>query len=70
MAQEGKTFVSRIDSITVLLYLVLVLVGLVTIFSVEYRTTDPSIFMMSKSHMRQFTWFGISLFVGLIILFT
>jgi rod shape determining protein RodA len=70
MTQEGKTFVSRIDSITVMLYLVLVLIGLVTIFSVEYRTTDPSIFMMSKSHMKQFTWFGVSLFVGLIILFT
>jgi rod shape determining protein RodA len=40
------------------------------VFSVEYRTTDPSIFMMSKSHMRQLLWLGISLFVGMIIIFT
>jgi len=70
MTQERKTFVSRIDSVTIMLYLILVFIGLVTVFSVEYRSTDPSIFMMSKSHMKQFTWLCVSLFVGLIILFT
>ncbi|MEI8280264.1 MAG: rod shape-determining protein RodA [Bacteroidota bacterium] len=66
----GKTFVSRIDSMTLMLYLALVVIGITTVFSVEYRTTDPSIFMMSKSHMKQLTWLGISLFIGLVILFT
>ena len=70
MTKERKTFVSRIDSVTIMLYLILVFIGLVTVFSVEYRSTDPSIFIMSKSHMKQFTWLCVSLFVGLIILFT
>jgi rod shape determining protein RodA len=67
---QGKSVFSRLDGITVLLYLALVTIGLLTVFSVEYRSTDPSIFMMNKSHMRQFTWLCISLFVGLLIVWT
>lgn len=70
MANTGKSVFGRVDGITLLLYLVLVFVGMMAIFSVEYRSTDPTIFMMSKSHMRQFIWLGISLFVGLLIIFT
>lgn len=70
MSKTGKTVFGRIDSVTLLLYLLLCVIGMLAIFSVEYRSTDPSIFMMSKSHMRQLVWLGISLFVGIIILFT
>jgi rod shape determining protein RodA len=67
---QGKSFINRIDSTTLFLYLLLVVIGMLTVFSVEYRSTDPSIFMMNKSHMKQLTWLGISLFVGMLILFT
>ena len=70
MSDEKKSIFSRVDSLTFVMYVALVFVGLLAVFSVEYRSTDPSIFMMSKSHMKQFTWLGISLFVGLIILWT
>lgn len=70
MSKTGKTVFGRVDSITLLLYLVLCTIGLLAIFSVEYRRTDPTIFMMSKSHMRQLIWLGISLFAGILILFT
>jgi len=70
MSNERKSIFSRVDSITFLLYIVLVFVGLLTVFSVEYRSTDPSIFISTKSHMKQLTWLGVSLFVGLIILWT
>jgi len=70
MSSSGKSLFSRLDTTTVVLYICLVLVGLVAVFSVEYRSTDPSIFMMSKSHMKQTMWLGISLFIGLIIVFT
>ncbi|RYG54839.1 MAG: rod shape-determining protein RodA [Chitinophagaceae bacterium] len=69
MSKEKSIF-SRVDGVTFMLYLMLVFIGLLAVFSVEYRTTDPSIFVMSKSHMKQATWLGISLFVGLIILWT
>lgn len=70
MSAPNKSFIARLDGITLLLYLLLVAVGLVAVFSVEYRSTDVSIFIGSKSHMKQATFFGISLFIGLIILFT
>ena len=65
-----KSVFSWLDGITVLLYLALVTIGLLTVFSVEYRSTDPSIFMMNKSHMRQSIFLGVSLFVGLLIVWT
>lgn len=65
-----KSLINRIDGATFWLYLALVVIGIVAVFSVEYRSTDPSIFMMSKSHMKQSMWLGISLFVGMIIIFT
>ncbi len=70
MSQKNKSWISRLDGITLLLYFVLVFIGLATIFSVEYRSTDSSYFLMHKSHMRQALWLGISLFVGLLILLT
>lgn len=70
MSSDTRSVLRKIDGVTMLLYLVLVFIGMTAVFSVEYRTTDPSIFMMSKSHMRQALWLGISLFVGLLIIFT
>lgn len=60
----------RLDGITLLLYFALVIIGLLAVFSVEHRSTDLTIFIMSKSYMKQFVWLGISLFVGLIIILT
>jgi rod shape determining protein RodA len=59
---------SRIDGITLLLYVVLVSVGILAIFSVEHRTTDVSIIMMNKSYMKQLEWFGYSLLIGFMVL--
>lgn len=70
MNTVNKSIFNRIDGITLLLYLALTIVGILAVFSVEYKSTDPSIFLMSKSHMKQLTWLGISLFAGVVILFT
>lgn len=70
MSNTPKSVFGRLDGITLLLYISLVCIGMLAVFSVEYRSTDPSIFMMSKSHMRQAVWLVISLFVGVIIMFT
>lgn len=70
MSTDKKNIFQRIDGVLLLLYIVLVFVGLLTVFSVEYRSTDASIFIATKSHMKQATWLGISLFVGLLIIWT
>lgn len=70
MSAQSKSIFNRLDTVTLVLYLALVFIGVMTVFSVEHRSTDPSIFMMDKNHMKQFIFLGISLFVGLIIIFT
>jgi len=65
-----KSIFSKIDGVTLFLYLLLVVIGMMAVFSVEHRTTDPTIFMMNKGYMKQLIWLGISLFLGLIIILT
>ena len=70
MSTSRRNQFAKIDGIIVLLYLALVAVGLLAVFSVEHRTTDTTIFMMNRSYARQATWFGYSLLLGMFILFT
>ncbi|HXS38123.1 MAG TPA: rod shape-determining protein RodA [Flavipsychrobacter sp.] len=70
MSAVRKSLFSRLDSLTILLYLILVIVGLLAVFSVEHRSTDVTIFLMNKSYMKQAIWLGISLFIGLLIILT
>lgn len=70
MSAVRKSIFGRIDGITLVLYFALVIIGLAAVFSVEYRSTDPTIFMFSKSYMKQLMWLGISLFAGLMIVLT
>jgi len=65
-----KSIFSKIDGVTLLLYVLLVAIGLSAVFSVEHRSTDPTFFMMSKGYMKQLIFLGISLFLGLIIILT
>lgn len=70
MSNSRKSLTGRIDWLTFFLYLTLVLIGLAAVYSVEYTSFSEPFFDMSKSHMKQLTWLCISLFIGLIILFT
>ena len=66
----NKSFISRLDSLTILLYVALVFIGLTAVFSVEHRATDTAVFTLQHNYMKQLMFFGISLFIGIIILFT
>lgn len=65
-----KPIAARIDWLVLFLYIILVLVGVVAVYSVEYTSFSEPFFNFNKSHMRQLTWFVISLVFGLIILLT
>jgi len=65
-----KSITSRIDWLTFLLYLILVAIGLLAVYSSEYTSITEPFFDMSKSHMKQMMWLGVALFIGLIIIFT
>ncbi len=70
MSLGRKPLTSRIDWPVIYLYLILVCVGIAAVYSVEYISFNEPFFNMSKSHMKQLTWLGISLIVGLIIILT
>lgn len=70
MSHTNRSLISRLDALTLVLYLALVLIGLTAVFSVEYRSTDVGLFLRGKSYTMQTVFLGLSLFVGIIILFT
>ncbi len=70
MSSLRKALFYRIDGVILLLYVMLVAVGILAVFSVEHRATDVSLIMMNKSYMKQLTWFGYSLLLGFMILLT
>jgi rod shape determining protein RodA len=65
-----KSIASRVDWVIVLLYVTLVCIGIAAVYSSEYTSFSEPFFDMSKSHMKQLMWLGISLVIGLIILLT
>ncbi len=65
-----KSLGSRIDWVTFFLYTFIVLIGIMAVYTSEYTSISEPFFDMSRSHMRQLTWLCISLFFGLIIIFT
>ncbi len=69
-AANQKGLSKRIDWIMVGLWALLSLIGLMCIFSVEYRETDASIFLLNKNYMRQAIFLGISAVLAIVIVFT
>ncbi len=70
MATDNRSLIARLDALTLVLYFALVIIGLLAVFSVEYRSTDVGLFIKGKNYTSQTIFLGISLFVGMIILFT
>ncbi len=68
MSYKKTSVVDRIDSILVILFLVLSIIGVACIYSVEHRDTDISFFLSNRRYTQQFIWLGISLFVGFVII--
>ena len=60
--------IGRIDWVTVLIYLALVMIGWFSIFSAKYNELHPSIFDFSMEYGKQLIWIGAALFFGFIIL--
>ena len=60
--------IGKIDWVTVLIYLALVLIGWFSIFSAKYNEAHPSIFDFSMEYGKQLIWIGIALLFGFIIL--
>lgn len=65
---ERNSIIGKIDWTIVLIYLALVMIGWLSIFSARYNEAHPSIFDMSQVYGKQLVWIGISLLIGFIVL--
>ena len=68
MNDDRNNIIGKIDWVTVLIYLALVLIGWFSIFSAKYDEMHPSIFDMTQVYGKQLIWIGVALFLGFIVL--
>ena len=65
---DRNNIIGRIDWVTVLIYLALVLVGWFSIFSAKYDEMHPNIFDLTQVYGKQLIWIGASLLMGFVVL--
>ena len=73
MYQRNSSLTKGTDKIMIALYAMLVIVGLVCIISVEYKSTDnfvQTLFGFKKNYSKQFFFFGACCVIGTFILLT
>lgn len=71
MSQKPEAIGKGVDLTVVVLFYLLLSIGFIAIFSVEYRFDDPvmkSIMELKKNYSRQLLFIGVASLVGLIIL--
>ncbi len=71
--EKQATIGKGVDTVTVLLYYALVLVGFIAIFSVEFRMGDSftqSLLELKKNYSRQVLFIGVSSLVAVFVLLT
>ncbi len=66
--KNEKHISGNIDWLTVFLYLLLALIGWVTIYSAVYQNDNQSIFYADSNSGKQFVWLATSLVIGFLLL--
>ncbi len=73
MYQKNASITKGTDKVMIALYTMLVIIGLVCIISVEYKSTDDfvqTLFGFKKNYSKQFFYFGACIILGTFILLT
>lgn len=65
-----NNIIKNIDWITIFLYLLLISLGLTTIYSASYDENHPVFFDFSQKYGKQFVWIIASIVIGFLILLT
>ncbi|MBC7383490.1 MAG: rod shape-determining protein RodA [Bacteroidia bacterium] len=68
MTQQQLPKPSRIDWLTLLLYYIFVVAGLLCVYASVYKETNPMIWDTNMNYGKQLIWIGISTTIGLMIL--
>ena len=65
--RKNDSLLSKLDWPLFISFMVLVFLGLATVYSVAFNEEHPSIFAFSEKYGKQIFWLGASFFIGLLI---
>lgn len=65
---KKESLFGSVDWVALLLYLTLVAVGIVAVFSASWVEDSENVFAFSHNYIKQIVWLGISLVVGVVIM--
>ena len=65
--RKNDSLLSKLDWPLFISFMILVLLGLATVYSVAFNEEHPSIFAFSEKYGKQIIWLGASFFIGLLI---
>ena len=65
---KKESLFGSVDWVALLLYLLLVAVGVVAVFSASWVEDSENVFAFSHNYIKQSVWLGISLVVGVVIM--
>ena len=66
--RQGEKITTNIDWPLLSVFLLLMLFGLATVYSVAYNPEHPNLFDFSQKYGKQVVWLVVSLFLGLLVL--
>ena len=67
-SRRKDSFFGSVDYITLLLYLLLVAIGIVAVFSASWDGESESMFSFSHNYVKQIVFLGVSMVVGVVIM--
>ncbi len=65
--RKNDSLLSKLDWPLFISFMILVFLGLATVYSVAFNEEHPSIFAFSEKYGKQLIWLGASFFIGLLI---
>ena len=66
--RKRESLFGSFDRVALLLYLLLVAVGVVAVFSASWTEGSENFFSFSHNYIKQIVWLGISLAMGVVIM--
>ncbi len=66
--RDGNKIINNIDWPLFSVYMILMILGLTTVYSVAYNPEAPNLFDFSQKYGKQVVWLLVSLFLGLLVL--
>jgi rod shape determining protein RodA len=65
--RKDETLVSHLDWPLFISFILMLIMGLATVYSVAYNPENPSIFSFDEKYGKQIIWLAVALFLGLLV---